>query len=129
MIGTFLTGSAGLSVHRCLHDGSVNIFLFSGSSSCGEVHGKEFTCHAGCSEHHDENCCSTRVFMVDDPVMSSQYLLNVERTDIPVLELFFTEGVTGDLLKTSDPLPASSFFKPPLEISVYPGAHLVPLRL
>ncbi|MFA5302899.1 MAG: hypothetical protein WC395_09485 [Bacteroidales bacterium] len=129
MIGTFLTGSAGLSVHRCLHDGSVNIFLFSGSSSCGEVHGKEFTCHAGCSEHHDENCCSTRVFMVDDPVVSAQDLLSEGYPDTPVQELLFSEGVTGNLLKTGDPLPAHSLFKPPLDTSVYPGAHLVPLRL
>jgi hypothetical protein len=114
MIGTFLTGSAGLSVHRCLLDGSVNLLMFSGASAC---------------ENHDENCCSTRVFMIDDPVVSAQDLLSEGFPDIPEQELFYTEGVTGDLLKASDCLSIYSWFKPPLEVSVYPGAHLVPLRL
>lgn len=129
MIGTFLTGSAGLSVHRCLHDGSVNLLLFSGASSCRDIHGNEKECHTGCSEKHDENCCSTRVFMVDDPVMSVQDLLSEGFPDIPVQELFIIEGMTADLLALSSLLPVVSLLKPPLDNSVFPGALLVPLRL
>lgn len=119
MIGTYITGSAGLSVHRCLHDGSVSVLLLSGSPSCQD----------GCSEHHDQDCCSTLIFMVDDPVMSYQDLLSEGCPDIPVQELFFAEDMTGDLLAAGDSLPGNSLLKPPLEMSVYPGAHLVPLRL
>jgi hypothetical protein len=129
MIGTFWTGSAGLSVHRCLHDGSVNILLFSGSASCQEIHGKDFAYHPGCGEHHDENCCSTRVFMVDDPVVSVQDLQSEGCPDTPVQELFLLEGMTGNLLKKSDPIPARSLLKPPLFPAVHPGANIISLRL
>jgi hypothetical protein len=67
--------------------------------------------------------------MVDDPVMSAQELLSEGCPDIPVQELYFTEDITGDLLASCDPFTGSSLYKPPLEMSVYPGAHLVPLRL
>ena len=129
MIGTYITGSAGLSVHRCLHDGSINLLLLSGSSSCQSVHDNEPGYHEGRCQHHDDNCCSTLVFMVDDPVMSAQELLSEGCPDIPVQELYFTEDITGDLLASCDPFTGSSLYKPPLEMSVYPGAHLVPLRL
>jgi hypothetical protein len=67
--------------------------------------------------------------MVDDPVMSYQDLLSEGCPDIPVQELFFAEDITDDLLAAGDSLPGNSLLKPPLETSVYPGAHLVPLRL
>ncbi|MFA5444047.1 MAG: hypothetical protein WC262_03630 [Bacteroidales bacterium] len=67
--------------------------------------------------------------MIDDPVVSAQDLLSEGFPDIPEQVLFFTEGVTGDLLAASDPLAARSLLKPPLDISVYPGDQLVPLRL
>jgi hypothetical protein len=67
--------------------------------------------------------------MVDDPVMFSQDFLSEWYPDIPVQELFFAEDMTGDLLAAGDSLPGNSLLKPPSEMSVYPGAHLVPLRL
>ncbi|HRW94935.1 MAG TPA: hypothetical protein P5167_03710 [Bacteroidales bacterium] len=129
MIGTFLTGYAGLSVHHCLHEGSVNLQIFSGASSCDNFHGSDNTCVAGCCETHDENCCSTRFFSIDDPVISAPDFLGGGCPDIIVQDLFFAESITCDPLKASDRLSLYSLFKPPLEVSVYPGARLVPLRL
>ena len=70
LTGIYLTATAGFPVHRCLKEGSYYVLLFAEDTSCEKLHSQENMCHAGCcTGHHDESCCNTQVYSVDDPTI------------------------------------------------------------
>ncbi|MDD2290096.1 MAG: hypothetical protein PHT64_06375 [Bacteroidales bacterium] len=125
---SFLTSTAGFSVHHCLHEDSRHVWLISADPSCGAIHAQE-AIHGSCSPVHDQNCCSTQVFFLDDPTLASH------GTDTPELiqkladQDFVPVQAIGSGPVTTG-IPTVSLLHPlPVKHAVYPGNHLVPLRL
>ncbi|HBG54489.1 MAG TPA: hypothetical protein DDW70_09850 [Rikenellaceae bacterium] len=127
---SFLVTTAGFTVHHCLVEGSYHVKLISADPSCLAMHSHVRSFGQGsCEEMHDQNCCSTQVFSMDDPTLISH------GTDVPELiqklvdQEFFTVPAFGSGIETAG-IPTVCLLHPlPLENSVYPGSHLVPLRL
>ncbi|HOG24980.1 MAG TPA: hypothetical protein PLM86_02195 [Bacteroidales bacterium] len=127
---SFLTSTAGFSVHHCLHEDSRHVWLISADPSCGAIHARVGRCNGEyCDGVHDRNCCRTEVFFLDDPILAShgtdarELIQKLADQDfVPVHAIGSGHGTTG--------IPAVSLLHfLPVKHAVYPGNHLVPLRL
>ncbi len=77
----YMISTMGYGVHRCTAEGSASLVVFLGESPCEWVHshtdvnGNSYTHahapghHHDCSEDcaHDNNCCSTSVYVLTSP--------------------------------------------------------------
>ena len=59
----YVTATIGVGVHSCLKEGSSHIFLFNSDSPCHHADG---SCHDG-------SCCSTTLYLVNDPTVPEDY--------------------------------------------------------
>lgn len=67
LIGVYVLSYVGFSVHKCSCEGSVQISILIGNSSCEDLH-THIPLSRGefhhCDEHHDDGCCSTEVLVL-----------------------------------------------------------------
>ena len=67
LIGVYVLSYVGFSVHKCSCEGSVQISILVGNSSCEDLH-THIPLSRGefhhCDEHHDDGCCSTEVLVL-----------------------------------------------------------------
>ncbi len=127
---SFLTAKTGLTVHHCLREDSYRVVLMAADPSCRAIHAQDdFADPGSCSQMHNQKCCSTQVFSLEDPTLIShgtdapeliRELVDQEFSPAPSFGLGIeTAGITA--VRLLHPLPLESF--------IYPGNHLVPLRL
>ena len=130
----FLTATMGFSVHYCVREKTPHVLLLYAGSPCTFVHnhvaGEDQKEAAEEVPEHDDWCCSTQVFSIHDPSLKgtgARVCSAVETVTPP--HLF--PAVPAQITTT---IPEQSFVityvpgKVP-DRSVYPGNHLVPLRL
>ena len=130
LAGLYLIATAGFPIHYCLQDGSHYVLLFARDFSCQAIHAQGDQCLSGCCPaHHDDDCCSTRVFLVDDPSMPE------DESDAPgsVLAYKLLGMFSARMSENSFDVPCVQFARllhpRPLEQLLFQESHMVPLRL
>lgn len=130
LTGIYLTATAGFPVHRCLKEGSYYVLLFAEDTSCEKLHSQENMCHAGCcTGHHDERCCNTQVYSVDDPTIIQDGSKDQDNLQAQKILVIFS----ALLPDSGTMLPAVQFagicHSVSLERLLFRESYMIPLRL
>ena len=141
---SFLTAKTGLTVHHCLREGSSHVVLLSADPSCRAVHAQqaghtpEADCtrdnsasHGSCERIHDQDCCSTEVYFLEDPSLVSDGL-DTPAPECTRITAYLAIQAIPDMASILEQAAetAARLLQPlPGENSVYTGNHLVAMRL
>ncbi len=122
LLFTYVVSYIGVRIHKCSCNGTTELILFFGHSSCDEhhahIHLSHSLTHEGemdhCHHHHRDGCCNTEVVVLtaDREVRPEQNLINVDFQTLAPSHLSIAELI--DVSSSSDKISLLRDEIPPL---------------